>query len=628
MQRYPLHLMKKIILCATFMTLLRCLAHGYAGTSDDVLSKGPGALDVSLGGNLAGLGNEAYSVFSNPAAVSTLKKTELITSNISYFEQTSQTTLGLLLPVDGNVFSAMVTSLNSGGFVQRVNPWDEGSTFGVSSNLLQLAYCREMLRGFSLGFTLKEYYQLINAKNLALTASDIGAYYQPFPRLGIGLNVRNVVSSESSYYVDGQKTMLPLGGDLGVSWGWQLKKAAFKIIGGLQIENSQNNASAGLECAYGPAAVRVGANTDGMAAGVGTHFGDFTIDYAMAMNVLGPVNTVSVGVKFGKTKEEYEEDIKRIYAGQILTPKEAHSLSKHHYQEGLKQMNANQTALAIVEFDTAQLLDPQNMAVRRELLAAKAKLDVSVDAALIARYRDSAMKSYLDLNMQNALVEWQRLLLVDPNNELAKEYIAKITVRLSDSDVKSAVSKMDVVKNTEISRLMDEAAHLYSDKSYQKTIAVLRKVLKIEPSYQPAKEKLAYTLTELNGQVSLSIEKASKLIDEKKYIEAAAPLQFARDISPDDPQLLELLAKVNSEIVRKEKRDQRKKNDKRYYEAVSLYMQANPSVHPNPQYKKAYDICKEILSTDPFFDAAKDLIGRIDAREGRREIRMRRPDDE
>jgi hypothetical protein len=138
----PANLMKRIVLCALFMALAHGFAQGYYGSTDDVLTNGPSAMDVSLGGNLAGLGNDAYSIFANPACVATLKKTELISSNISYFEQTSQTTAGLILPIDGNVFSAMCTSLNSGGFISRVNPWDEGSSFGVSSNLLQVSYAR------------------------------------------------------------------------------------------------------------------------------------------------------------------------------------------------------------------------------------------------------------------------------------------------------------------------------------------------------------------------------------------------------------------------------------------------------------------------------------------------------
>jgi tetratricopeptide (TPR) repeat protein len=394
------------------------------------------------------------------------------------------------------------------------------------------------------------------------------------------------------------------------------------------VENSQNSPSAGIECAYGPGAVRLGANFEGFAAGLGARFGDFTVDYAMAMNVLGPINTLSVGVKFGKTRQEYEEDIKRISAGQILTPKEARKLARHHYQEGVKHMAANEIALAIIEFDTAQLLYPQNIAIRRDLIEAKAKLDASVDTALVARYRDSAMKMYLDLDMQGSLVEWQKLLLVDTSSELAKDYIAKITVRLSAADVKSAVTKMDVVKQAEIKRLLDEAERLYADKIYQKAIALWRKVLKIEPANEIAKEKLADVQDELNDQVSAAIEKARKFIAAKNINDAAVALRFANEISPDDATVMSLLVRVTAEITKKQRREQRKKNDKRYYEAVSFYMQADPSIHPNPHYKKAFDICQDILKTDPLFDAAKDLMARIDAREGRREIHIRRPDDE
>ena len=69
---------------------------------------------------------------------------------------------------------------------------------------------------------------------------------------------------------------------------------------------------------------------------------------------------------------------------------------------------------------SALAADPQHEGARRQLAGLRATLGSQVDELV-----ESGRAAFMQEDLQGALDQWRRALLVDPQNEKAKEYVAR-----------------------------------------------------------------------------------------------------------------------------------------------------------------------------------------------------------
>ncbi len=90
------------------------------------------------------------------------------------------------------------------------------------------------------------------------------------------------------------------------------------------------------------------------------------------------------------------------------------------HQNALAAERRGDPWLAIRYEQRALAADPRHDAARRQISALRAKLAGEVDGLV-----ESGRSAFMQEDLQGALDQWRRVLLVDPQNEKAKEYVAR-----------------------------------------------------------------------------------------------------------------------------------------------------------------------------------------------------------
>ena len=90
------------------------------------------------------------------------------------------------------------------------------------------------------------------------------------------------------------------------------------------------------------------------------------------------------------------------------------------HQNALVALRGGDPWLAIRYEQRALAADPQHEGARRQLAGLRATLGSQVDELV-----ESGRAAFMQEDLQGALDQWRRALLVDPQNEKAKEYVAR-----------------------------------------------------------------------------------------------------------------------------------------------------------------------------------------------------------
>lgn len=198
--------MKKIALYLITIISLLCVNNSFAQpdidisrvgtTAAQVLKISPGARALGMGNAYAGVSDDIYSTYFNPAGISRAKGNSQVAFNHStWLADVSYDFAAGFVNVDGlGTLFATFTSLRvPEDDVRTIEfPEGDGRTWDANSLVFGLGYARNLTDRFSIGFQFKYIQESIWNSSATGVAIDVGTYYiTPFNDLVIGASVSN-----------------------------------------------------------------------------------------------------------------------------------------------------------------------------------------------------------------------------------------------------------------------------------------------------------------------------------------------------------------------------------------------------------------------------------------------------
>lgn len=188
-------LKKNSILVILFLMLNVCYTV-FADTTDAMsyLRMGLGARALSMGGAFTGVSDDASAIFWNPAGISKLEKTEIISMySLLSLERSLNTICGVYRMSYG---SFGLSIINSG--VTGIKGYDENQTFtgdfNYQSNTVFISYANSIQENLSMGGNLKVITDILKDNNRTGFGFDFGILSNVSDRFSIGIKMQDIGS--------------------------------------------------------------------------------------------------------------------------------------------------------------------------------------------------------------------------------------------------------------------------------------------------------------------------------------------------------------------------------------------------------------------------------------------------
>ena len=302
-------------------TVFAAEIHPNAGkTSASFLKIGLGARAIGMGESYAGIADDVYAVYWNPAGLNNLTSNEFTAMHTEWFQDIRYEYASAALRLDAkSVCAFSLGGLYLAGIERRTvmeNPEDGPSlpegTFGAYDILAVASYSSKLDESWTLGANIKGVYESIDIYGGFTIALDVGAIYKIVPNVNIGMVIQNfgphLSIRETSYW-------LPLNIKVGVGF----KIPEVNLTGDFDINQPIDNFtkfSAGLEYNYDNLLFpRIGyryrfngnelGELSGLTAGIGIRISDYQLDYAFVpFGDLGVTHRISFTARLGGAASE------------------------------------------------------------------------------------------------------------------------------------------------------------------------------------------------------------------------------------------------------------------------------------------------------------------------------------
>jgi tetratricopeptide (TPR) repeat protein len=271
-----------------------------------------------MGGAFYAVADDATAAYWNPAGLASLQQKEMTLMSATLFGETQYQYLGYAHPTaTKGTFGLGVTMLKSAGF-EKVNakfdaagdPTEvtaEGS-FSDQQRAIALAWGKQATETINFGLAFKNVTRQLDSSSDSFMAMDIGALRQMTPNYRLALGIQNVFSKASGDTDDKFPVIIKIGNSL------RLFKE--RLVLGFDLQKSQ---SADMNWRFGGEywAARWFAMRFGLLAtpqiqetdfGFGFRFRRVQIDLAQGMHDLGGSTRVSMGFRFGRSREDRSEE--------------------------------------------------------------------------------------------------------------------------------------------------------------------------------------------------------------------------------------------------------------------------------------------------------------------------------
>jgi tetratricopeptide (TPR) repeat protein len=447
------------------------------------------------------------------------------------------------------------------------------STFGYSRTQALVAYGKKLPYSLSAGATLKFDYQSLSDGTASGAGLDLGLLDSPdsdFPVLGdftLGISLQNALtpSLKLNQIVD----TLPRIVRIGIAKPVQLGQVgnAMNLLAGLRFsERADSRFNFGAEYAFrGQAMIRAGFDGNAPSFGGGYRYQSYTIDYALsrvsdASDVAGMQHRISVTIDFGKTKSERIEIARQLQIQQIeeQTAKRVSLRQKLDFEDFMNKGKAyyqqEDFFIAMIRFASAREIFPNDPDANAWYDRARQKVEQLQQqevAQEVAEAEEASRQQFVQQQYQKgmqfleakkyseAIIEWQRALELDPENELLKSIIAK-----TENEIIDQVSEtLQRARAAESRNNITVALEFYD--------LAIRQGLKDDAERQAIEAKIAG----LRKQLTFNDMFRQGLTDyiEKNYAAAMKGFQEALKIVPKDRRVQQYLddaeARANARIV-------------------------------------------------------------------------------
>jgi tetratricopeptide (TPR) repeat protein len=445
---------------------------------------GAGARSLAMGRAFLAISDDASATYWNPAAMTQLKRKELMVLQANMFQQTTYGFVSYVHPTaKGGVWGFNLTQLNSGGFEKVKITFDPASSpdnpdvlsmendgsFVVSQQAFTLAYGKQVTSKINMGLAVKRITNTVDTFQQAFTAVDASVFSKVSQNYRVGLSVKNAVTQAPANSGDRLPLILRVGN-------------AYSLLNNRIVLAADINSSAydGLGWNLGTEywvsrklAVRLGLeNRAGLmtetTAGLGLNLRSFTVDLGVGLTELGMSQRFSVGWKFGKSAEDGREDGIRNLV-----------------KQGNAAFNKGNYGLAASKLEAALAMDPGNKNLQG-MLAKLQGIAGSIPAASgdgdVDRLVRQGVSAYVAGDLQAAYDSLRTAYEKNPSNQNLMNLTNRVARLAGQPLVEPPRDTLSGARWTLVDQKLHDALQSIYEGRYDVTIQKCEQVLRIDPS--------------------------------------------------------------------------------------------------------------------------------------------------
>lgn len=254
---------------------------------------------------------------------------------------------------------------------------------------------------------------------------------------------------------------------------------------------------------------------------------------------------------------------------QVINRKEA---SEQAIAEAQNFLEEEEFTKAIAMYKIAVLIDPDNQDARMKITEAENKDDQANQNLELMLHLQAANEYHDKKEYVQAIQEWSKALMLDPNNKEAKKGLKNDQELLKQQQLQEKVNEL-------LSRGID----LFLNNEYNQSRDVFRQVLKLDPKNKTAGEyvqKIDEILEKIN-QKKLQENEAEKhyilgvdFFNKKEYEKALNEFDFTLSIIPTHQNAIDFRKKTLEMLEKSRQEEEEKKNvsiQKMVNEGIQLY---------------------------------------------------------
>ncbi|MEA3506842.1 MAG: PorV/PorQ family protein, partial [Elusimicrobiota bacterium] len=319
--------------------------------------------------------------------------------------------------------------IDSSGFVARSSLFEEPEEFSTAHQAFIISGAKQLAGKYHLGVNLKGVFSRIYETSAAGFGADIGFKYDINKAWDSGLTLKNIVPPVLKWNSENENYPLVLS--LGSSYRYSRflfsvnvkKKKNIPLRFGLGTEGEINrylDLRAGWQ--------------DYPGIGLGVNWRQFTLNYSFLFHELGYNHTFDFTWRpaWIPGAGQMEKFSKRM----------AKKRADKYWEKGIEYYKQQKYEMALVEWEKALIWQPGNEKIQKRVSEVNKQLDVIVNRRLLEQHLTSAYKLYSSGKLKESLEEWQEVLVFDPGNSRAREYIEKIKDKLGEKEREKAEREM------------------------------------------------------------------------------------------------------------------------------------------------------------------------------------------
>ena len=612
--------MLKYILAIGFLCSSQMVAQG---TDDVFMESGVGARAQALGNAFVANASDGSAVYWNPAGLDYLLQPNLVVNHSTLIGGGYYNFAAASYPFIqfGSVGVGVMRYAIDG--IQGTTNDLPGKVLSYSEAVYMLSYGRKLpWWGLSAGFTSKirvvnsyreDNFQPVSGSSGGL---DIGIMYRSqsdnvFLRdLSLGLNVQNVVQPTIKLDVASYKD--PLNIKFGMSKDFYFgddQVRRFTVVADVNKSSRTPSPtySFGAEFAFNRFLIsRAGIDNGRMSLGMGTEFTQFQkfqVDYSVNLsNQYGQaLHRVSLTMNFGKTIEERVQiaRVRRTEEDKTLVQRNQEAAKaralKEHQALGKELFKSQKLLPALVEFEQVLQLDPENEAAKTYVDSVR----LLMDAKLAEQLADTA-------------AAMQEMTISQENNKFVQDHYRKASALVQRGDYLAAISEYESAldrspDNSEITKAIAETRGLLDRKigsfiakarssaaanNFAEALKLLSEARSLDPANETIQREIDSELKRISNRLSFleSTRTGLDAYQQGDYQAAMEAFEEALLIDPTNPTVKEYHKKS---IVRSFATFKNLEGDqeKTYLQGVDLYVEG--------KYEQAIIIWQRILEKDP-----------------------------
>jgi len=546
-----------------------------------------------MGGTGAGEGGNLAGLFYNPASLGFRTQAAMNAAFTSWIADTSLGYLAGCLPIGkAGVLSQGATYMNVGGFERRTGDTDEPEgTFDARGLAAEAGYGIELFEGFSAGLTAGVVHQRLDTYSATGVSFDLGVQYRfPFDWLTVGLAGRNLGTPLT--FINAQ-TPLPSNVVAGFNLSFLEGDLGFNLDAEYHLEDAVDNLYAhvgGEYVLFDTAALRVGytfgygsqgGSMTGLSTGIGLQVVGITLDFAYTnQGDLGGSYRAGVGYDFAyvtsrrdtlqdylnqitelgratsrafytegqdaMSRERYADAVSAFDKALIWDPSYTEAALVYYAAVGLvREFEINDRisqgklylenedyVLALAEFSAALGIDPSNPDAPSLITSASTGLvrQLAEREAKVAKLSQKAAELFAAEDYRGAITAWSEVLVLDPTNSLALEYLS-----LSESNLAKRVEQ-----EKRLARNLEEQGR------YNEALGHWMKANELAPDDPELPVAISQCRDNLSLQIKTLVEDGIARYESGEYAAAKDLFHQAQRLDPGNRKAAEYLAKIEA----------------------------------------------------------------------------------